>query len=98
MPANNQTILYVEDNLDNRILVKRVLEIEGYTVIEAGDAREGIAQALARKPDLILMDINLPEVDGYTVTAQIKATPGLQQVRVIALTANVMKGDRENEG
>jgi two-component system cell cycle response regulator DivK len=88
-------ILYIEDNSDNRILVKRVLEVEGYTVREAANAHEGLRMALAERPDLILMDINLPEVDGYTTTARLKATPGLEHIKVIALSANVMKGDRE---
>jgi two-component system cell cycle response regulator DivK len=88
-------ILYIEDNADNRMLVKRVLEAEGYTLIAAPDAHEGLRLAITEQPDLILMDINLPEVDGYTITARIKSTPGLESVKVIALTANVMKGDRE---
>lgn len=94
-PKHGGRILYIEDNRDNRILVKRVLEAEGYTVVEAPDAQAGFAQALAHPPDLILMDINLPEIDGYTITARIKATPGLETIRVVALTANVMKGDQE---
>ena len=88
-------ILYVEDNRDNRVLVRRVLEAAGFSVSEAIDAPSALAEAQTRAPDLILMDINLPGVDGYTLTAQLKTVPGLQQVRVIALTANVMKGDRE---
>lgn len=88
-------ILYIEDNRDNRLLVKRVLEAEGYTFLEAADAHDGLRQVLAEPPDLILMDINLPEVDGYTTTARIKSTPGLERVKVVAITANVMKGDRE---
>ena len=72
MPAR---ILYIEDNLENRTLVKRVLEAAGYMVLEASNAKVGLAQALANHPDLILMDINLPEVDGYTTTARLKATP-----------------------
>jgi two-component system cell cycle response regulator DivK len=88
-------ILYIEDNRDNRLLVKRVLEAEGYTMLEADNAHEGLRQVLAQPPDLILMDINLPEVDGYTTTARIKSTPGLEKVKVVAVTANVMKGDRE---
>jgi len=88
-------ILYVEDNPENRILVKRILEPEGYIVVLAPDAKAGLSEALAHKPDLILMDINLPEIDGYTMTARIKATPGLEAIKVVALTANVMKGDRE---
>ena len=93
--TGNIQILYIEDNADNRVLVKRVLEAEGYTLLEAGNAHEGLRRALADKPDLILMDINLPEVDGYTTTARIKAIPGLEKVKIIAVTANVMKGDRE---
>lgn len=77
------------------MLVKRILEAEGYTLIEARNADEGLRLAQASAPDLILMDINLPEVDGYTTTARLKATPGLEGVKVIAVTANVMKGDRE---
>lgn len=88
-------ILYIEDNADNRMLVKRVLEAEGYSIVSAPDAHAGLRLALDEQPDLILMDINLPEVDGYTITARIKSTPGLEQIKVIALTANVMKGDRE---
>lgn len=88
-------ILYIEDNRDNRLLVKRVLEAEGYTMLEADNAHDGLRQVLAQPPDLILMDINLPEVDGYTTTARIKSTPGLEKVKVVAVTANVMKGDRE---
>jgi two-component system cell cycle response regulator DivK len=88
-------ILYIEDNPDNRMLVKRVLEAEGYRLIEAANAHDGMLQALTQPPDLILMDINLPEVDGYTTTSRLKATPGLEKVKIIALTANVMKGDRE---
>ncbi len=95
MSTQNVCILYIEDNPENRILVKRVLEAEGYTVVEAPNAKAGLTQAQAHRPDLILMDINLPEVDGYTTTARIRATPGLENIKVVALTANVMKGDRE---
>ena len=95
MATEPARILYIEDNPDNRMLVKRVLEAEGYTLLEAANAHDGMRQVLAQAPDLILMDINLPEVDGYTTTARIKSTPGLERVKVIAVTANVMKGDRE---
>jgi two-component system cell cycle response regulator DivK len=88
-------ILYIEDNPDNRMLVRRVLQVEGYTVIEAPDGPTGIRLATEQIPDLILMDINLPDVDGYEITARIKQLPGLARVPVIALTANVMRGDRE---
>jgi two-component system cell cycle response regulator DivK len=88
-------ILYIEDNFENRILVKRVLEAEGYTVLEASDGPSGLRSAERQVPDLILMDINLPEVDGYQVTAMLRQNPSLEHVPIVALTANVLKGDRE---
>ena len=89
------TILYVEDNFDNRMLVRRVLEAEGYRVIEAEDGPQGIELLQSQTPDLVLMDINLPEIDGYEVTKRFKQLPSMARVPVIAMTANVMKGDRE---
>jgi two-component system cell cycle response regulator DivK len=88
-------ILYVEDYADNRLLIRRVLMAEGYDVIEAENGQQALKLALDNPPDLILMDINLPEVDGYTLTARIRSTPRLANIPVVALTANVMKGDRE---
>ncbi|HZY45909.1 MAG TPA: response regulator [Anaerolineae bacterium] len=88
-------ILYIEDNSDSRTLVRRVLQSEGYVVREAPDGRTGLQMAAEQRPDLVLMDINLPEVDGYEVTARLKQLAGMSQVPVIAVTANVMKGDRE---
>lgn len=88
-------VLYIEDNADNRILVKRVLEAAGYQVSLAAEAQAGLDEALRSKPQVILVDINLPEVDGYTLTARLRATAGLEDTCIIALTANVMKGDRE---
>ncbi len=95
MPTTRPRILYIEDNAGNRTLVKRVLEHEGFIVFEAADGMAGLEVATAERPDLILMDINLPGVDGYTMTRRIKATPGLEKIKIIALTANVMTGDRE---
>lgn len=89
------TILYIEDNFDNRMLVRRVLEAEGYRVIEAEDGIQGMEWLRSQTPDLVLMDINLPEIDGYEVTKRIKQLPSMTNVPVIAMTANVMKGDRE---
>jgi two-component system cell cycle response regulator DivK len=89
------TILYIEDNRDNRVLVKRVLEAAGYRVLEAETGPVGIEIARAHRPDLILVDINLPEVDGYQVTAELKTFEEQRDVPIVALTANVMKGDRE---
>lgn len=91
----DSTILYVEDNPENRLLVRRVLQAEGYSVLEAESAAGALELLHRQQPDLILMDINMPEVDGYTLTTQIKSIPGLERVPIVALTANVMKGDRE---
>ena len=91
----SQRILYIEDNPDNRLLIRRVLQAEGYEVLEAVDGQAGMERAAEIRPDLILMDINLPEIDGYEVTARLKQLPGLSRIPIIAVTANVMKGDRE---
>ena len=88
-------VLYIEDNEFNRILVKRILSVEDIDVIEAPDGKVGLELALARGPDLILMDINLPEVDGYELTTQFKKIRALENIPIVALTANVMKGDKE---
>ena len=93
--TENLKILYVEDNPENRLLVRRVLMAEDFDVIEAPDAYQAMKVIETVQPDLILMDINLPEIDGYTLTARMKENPKLSQVPIIALTANVMKGDRE---
>jgi len=93
--SENVKILYVEDNFENRLLVRRILMAEDYEFFEAGDATQAMKVVETTQPDLILMDINLPEVDGYTLTARLKENPKLSQVPIIALTANVMKGDRE---
>ena len=96
MPSEDKgTILYVEDNPDNRMLVRRILLSEDYGLIEANNAFEALEIIKVRKPDLILMDINMPDMDGYTLTAKIKSTPGFERVPILALTANVMRGDRE---
>jgi len=88
-------ILYIEDNIDNRTLIRRILTSEGYQVMEAGNAHDGLATLKSMRPDLILMDINMPDVDGYTLTAQIRAMQGFEGIPIVALTANVMRGDRE---
>lgn len=88
-------ILYVEDNFENRILIKRVLEAEGYTLIEAENGKQGLELALSSSPDLILMDINLPDIDGYECTSRLRHTNGVKRIPILALTANVMEGDHE---
>jgi len=89
------TILYVEDNPDNRTLVRRILLSEDYHLIEATNANEALEVLKTTRPDLILMDINMPDMDGYTLTAKIKTSPGFERIPILALTANVMRGDRE---
>ena len=89
------TILYVEDNLENRILVRRILMSEDYAMLEAVNASEALNILETNRPDLILMDINMPDMDGYTLTAKIKSMPGFERIPILALTANVMRGDKE---
>ncbi len=95
MDENRGTILYVEDNPDNRMLIRRVLMADGYVIHEAPDAQSALSALKTLHPDLILMDINMPDMDGYTLTAHIRALPNLGLIPIVALTANVMRGDRE---
>src|SRR5688572_25486971 len=96
MPTESKgTILYVEDNLDNRTLVRRILLSEDYNLIEAVNAVDALRVLENTKPDLILMDINMPDMDGYTLTSKIKTIPGFERIPILALTANVMRGDKE---
>lgn len=90
-----KTILHIEDNFENRILVRRLLESDGYRVLEAGSSDEALIILQTNVPDMILMDINMPGTDGYTLTAKIKTMDHLSRIPIIAITANVMKGDRE---
>ncbi len=89
------TILNVEDNPDNRTLARRLLEASGYKVLEAESAQRALELIGSQPIDLVLMDINMPDVDGYTLTARLKSQPSFHKVPIVALTANVMKGDRE---
>jgi CheY-like chemotaxis protein len=84
-------ILYVEDNWDNLNLVKRVLQAEGMEFLAALSAQEGIDMAEQHRPDLILMDINMPEMDGLTATRYIRQMPGMEDIPIVALTANIMR-------
>jgi two-component system, cell cycle response regulator DivK len=93
--AEDKTVLHVEDNSDNRLLIRRLLQAFGYKVIEAENAAKARELLDSHRPDLILMDINMPDIDGYTLTNELKVTPGLMGVPIVAITANVMKGDRE---
>ena len=88
-------ILLVEDHEMNRDMLSRRLKRKGYEVIFALDGTEGVEMARSEAPDLILMDISLPVMDGWEATKQIKADPAIQSIPVIALTAHAMPGDRE---
>lgn len=88
-------ILIVEDNPDNRTLITDILTALEYEVIEAIDGEQGIQKAEEEHPDLILMDLSLPQMDGWTATARIKAQKSLKDTPIIALTAHAMIGDRE---
>jgi len=90
-----EKILIVEDNSMNMELVTDLLEASGYVVIQAGTAEEGIELARSELPDLILMDINLPGMDGLEATAILKKAPDTKGINVVVLTAHAMKGDEE---
>ena len=88
-------ILYVEDNEDNIYMLRRRLERKGIEVIVAGDGEEGIAAALRERPDLILMDLSLPVIDGWEAARRLKSSPETRAIPIIALSAHAMTGDRE---
>jgi two-component system cell cycle response regulator DivK len=85
----------VEDDADNRRIVTKVLSVEGYEVVEAVDGNEALAKARSERPDLILMDLALPNLDGWEATRRIKADVELRRIPVVALTAFAMQGDEE---
>jgi len=95
LEIKKSTILYVEDNPDNRSLIRRVLEAEGYAVVEAVNAKQALEKLESTDIDLVLMDINMPDMDGYTLTARIKSIEKFSKIPIVAVTANVMRGDRE---
>ena len=88
-------ILYVEDNDDNVYMLKNRLLRAGFSVVVATDGAQGIAMATSEQPDLILMDLTLPDIRGEEATQRIKGDPATKQIPVIALTAHAMSGDRE---
>ena len=88
-------ILLVEDNELNRDMLSRRLARKGYEVVLAGDGAEGVAAATAGRPDLVLMDMSLPVLDGWEATRRLKAAPETRPIPVIALTAHAMSSDRE---
>jgi two-component system cell cycle response regulator DivK len=88
-------ILYVEDNDDNVYMLKNRLTRAEFTVVIATNGVQGVAMAASEHPDLIIMDLTLPDMDGWEATRRIKADPATKNIPVIALTANAMAGDRE---
>ncbi len=88
-------VLVIEDNEKNRYLISFLLKGAGYEVIEAETGETGIETALRERPDMILMDIQLPGIDGYETTRRIRASPGEPGVPIIALTSYAMTGDRD---
>jgi CheY-like chemotaxis protein len=88
-------ILLVEDNEMNRDMLSRRLERKGYEIVIAVDGEQGVAMAQSERPDLILMDMSLPVIDGWEATRRIRVTSGISAVPVIALTAHAMAGDQE---
>jgi CheY-like chemotaxis protein len=88
-------ILYVEDNEDNIYMLKNRLSRAGFTVIVATDGTQGVTMATSEQPDLILMDLTLPDINGEEATRRLKADPARKSIPVIALTANAMASDRE---
>ena len=88
-------ILYVEDNDDNIYMLENRLKRNGFGVVIARDGEQGVAMAASERPDLILMDLSLPVLDGWEATRRIKAAPQTRDIPVIALTANAMSEDRQ---
>jgi two-component system, cell cycle response regulator DivK len=95
MFMSEKRILYVEDNFQNKRLVRKILKSRGFEILEAEDGLTGVEMATNENPDLILMDISLPGIDGVEATQRIKAHNGTAMIPIIALTANAMRGDRE---
>ncbi len=93
--AGKVRILVVEDNFMNKVLVKELLMVHGYDVLEAGNGNEAVDMTESLRPDIVLMDINLPEMDGMEATRIIKGRDSIKGIPILALTASAMKGDEE---
>lgn len=93
MSTPSKKILVVEDTEDNRQILRDLLGMAGYDMVEAHDGAEGVARAAEHRPDLILMDIQMPVMDGYEATRRIKANPALKAIPVIAVTSYALSGD-----
>jgi two-component system, cell cycle response regulator DivK len=88
-------ILVVEDTEDNRQILRDLLTHAGFELLEAADGETGVDMAIAHRPDLVLMDLQLPVIDGFEATRRIRAAPGLHQMPIIAVTSFAMSGDAE---
>lgn len=93
---NGKRVLIVEDNEDNLVVYRTILEHVGYHVSEARDGSEGFERAQSEHPDVVLMDISIPKVDGWEVTRQLKADDATRDIAVVALTAHALDEDREH--
>jgi two-component system cell cycle response regulator DivK len=94
-PPNGKTVLLVEDNPHNRKIFSGMLSHAGFRVVEAIDGNEALVKVTSEKPDLVLMDLSIPGIDGRECTRRIKSDPATKQLPVIALTAHAMRGDEE---
>jgi len=94
MTDASKTVLLVEDNEDNRTVYRTILEHFGYEVIEARNGEDGVNMAREQHPDLILMDISIPLIDGWEATRILKSEPGTSDIPIIALTAHALATDR----
>jgi CheY-like chemotaxis protein len=88
-------ILIMDDNEDNRLLMSDILQYRGYEILEADDGEKGIGMARELKPDLILLDMQMPGMDGFSAVKMLKSDPLTKDIKVIAVTSLAMKGDRE---
>ncbi len=93
--ATKKTVLLVEDNEDNLVVYRTILDHVGYNVLEARDGEEGVTRAREEHPDLILMDISIPKIDGWEATRRLKADQATRDIPIIALTAHALEEDRE---
>ncbi|MFO7260307.1 MAG: response regulator [bacterium] len=93
--ARKKTVLLVEDNEDNLVVYRTILDHVGYNVLEARDGEEGVNRARQEHPDLILMDISIPKIDGWEATRRLKADQATRDIPIIALTAHALEEDRE---
>ncbi len=95
MTDTRKTVLLVEDNEDNLVVYRTILEHVGYRVVEARDGEEGVLRARQERPDLILMDISIPKIDGWEATQRLKSDSETDSIPIIALTAHALEEDRQ---